>query len=331
MCRKIKISINTIYIKKDTMINKTPQYNDLSKYSFYKLCDIVTEYLRPYEDVAEFVEAKAYEECVKGNARQVIDSLQLMGTFFETMENKNDEQIGDIAEIYLLAGELCQYSEWYNESISWFEKSIIVNDRSGVSYHSLAISYLKTENIEKAILSLEQEIALSPGNYYSYLMLADLYENQNRQEEVEKVLQELLSRDSDNIQALHKLICHYRKANPDLDVTLLRKRLINADKHLVKLDLVVWTFHLCFEKRYKEALHFLIEHEEESQQKDLVCLLKAHTYGCLHQYAKRRMELAAFREKKQGRTDPSGTSLMEFRTVFGDRSASRLGKIIDAL
>ena len=55
-------------------------------------------------------------------------------------------------------------------------KAVVVDDRYDVPYHSLAISCLNMGQTERAIRSLEQEIAVAPGNYYSYLLLADIFE-----------------------------------------------------------------------------------------------------------------------------------------------------------
>lgn len=307
-----------------------PKNSDFSRYSFTKLCEMVKSYACPYEDVSELVEDKGYDECMKGDTPAVIAELRSLSAFFENMENKNEEQIQDLANIYLLAGEFCQYSELFLESVSWIEKAIIVNDLYDVAYHSLALSYIKLGDTEKAIKSLEQEITIAPGNYYTYLLLADLYESLKNPEGVERVLRNLLSRDANNIQALHKLICHYQKTNPELDVTLLRNRLMSADKQLVKLDLIIWTYHMCITERFDEALLFLADRENEYEGISLICLLKAHVYGCQRQYAKKRTELMKFKRLNQGREEWMRTKLEEFARIFGEKASTRLEKKLSA-
>jgi tetratricopeptide (TPR) repeat protein len=188
------------------------------------------------------------------------------------------------------------------------------------------MSYLNLGETEKAVKSLEQEIKIAPGNYYTYLFLADLYAKQEKYEKVEEILRNLLSRDSDNIQALHKLICHYKKRNPNLDVELLRRRLINVDKDLVKLDLVIWAYHMCQEKKYEEALNFLNGREFESPGISITHLLKAHIYGCMRFYVKKRNELREFIKLNHGREEFMRTKLDEFAKIFSEKARTRLQK-----
>ncbi len=298
--------------------------HDPTRCSLKKLCSLVTDYSYPYEDLAELIEDKGYEECVEGNVEAAIEELAHLSAFFERMENKNEENTRDLADIYLLTGEFCQVAERFVESIEWFKKAIVVDDSYDVPYHSLAMSYLSLGDTENAIKSLEQEIAVSPGNYYTYLLLADMYEKQCRYDQVEEILRNLLARDSDNIQALHKLITHYKKRNPDLDVELLRRRLIHADKELVKLDLVIWTYHMCEEERFEEALHFLSERECECPRISIIHILKAHIYGCMGQYVKKRNELKQFRKLNQGREEFMRNTFDEFAGIFGERARASM-------
>jgi len=299
---------------------------DPTRCSLKKLCKLVVDYSYPYEDLAELIEDKGYEECVEGNGKEVIEELAQLSTFFEEMENKNEENSRDLADIYLLIGDFCQVSEHFTESIDWFKKAIVVDDAYDVPYHSLAMSYLSLGETEKAVKSLEQEIAVSPGNYYTYLFLAELYEKQERYELVEEVLRNLLARDSDNIQALHLLITHYKKRNPNLDVELLRRRLIHADKELVKLDLIIWTFHMCEEKRYEDALNFLSERECESPSISIIHLLKAHIFGSMGQYVKKRNELKQFRKLNHSREEFMRNTFDEFAKIFGETARAQLQK-----
>ncbi len=312
--------------KGNEMFAEQRKQYDPTRCSLKKLCKLVTNYSYAYEDMAELIEDKGYEECIEGNGMEVIEELIQISVFFEQMENKNDENTRDLADVYLLTGEFCQVIEHFSDSISWFKKAIIVDDVYDVPYHSLAMSYLSLGETELAVKSFEQEIAVSPGNYYTYLFLADLYEKQERYEQVEEILRNLLSRDSDNIQALHKLICHYQKRNPHLDVELLRRRLINADKELVKLDLVIWTCHMCEEGRFEDALYFLSEREFESPRISITHLLKAHIYGTMHQYVKKGSELKKFKRLNHGRKEFMRNTFDEFAMIFGERARARLQK-----
>ena len=242
------------------------------------------------------------------------------------MEKKNEENTRDLADIYLLAGEFCQGCDRIPEAISWFEKAIIVYDTYDVPYHSLAMAYISIGKTDKATQSLEQEITVAPGNYFSYLLLADLYEQRKKYQKVEDVLRSLLSRDSDNIQALHKLITFYERRNPELDMELLRRRLINADKELIKLDLVIWTYHMCREGNYEEALNFLNKREAESPEISLPHLLKGHIYGFMKKYVNKRSELENFKKLNHSREVFMRSKVDEFCKVFGEKACNRMMK-----
>jgi tetratricopeptide (TPR) repeat protein len=312
--------------KEENMIPNRRRQNDPTRCSLKKLCKLVSNYAYPYEDLAELIEDKGYEECKEGRDESVIEELAQLSTFFENMDNKNEENARDLADVYLLTGEFCQCSERFSDSISWFKKAIVVDDTYDVPYHSLATSYLSLGETEKAVQSLKQEIQVAPGNYYTYLLLADLYEKQENYEAVEETLRNLLTRDSDNIQALHKLICHYRKRNPQLDVELLRRRLINADKELIKLDLVIWTYHMCEDEKYDETLNYLNERELEFPGISITRLLKAYIFGCMRQYVKKRNELQEFRKLNHGREEFMRNKFDEFAKIFGEKACSRLQK-----
>jgi len=305
--------------------NRKKKY-DPTRCSFKKLCELVTDYSYPYEDLAELIEDKGYEECMGGNDKEVIQELGRLSTFFENIENKNEENSRDLADVYLLTGEFCQCSDRIPESIAWFEKAIVVDDTYDVPYHSLATAYISLGKMNKAAQCLEQEITVAPGNYFSYLMLADLYEQRKKDDKVEDVLRNLLARDSNNIQALHKLITFYESRNPELDMELLRRRLINADKELIKLDLVIWTYHMCCDGRYEEALNFLNKREAESPEISLTHLLKGHIYGCMKQYVNKRNELEKFKKLNHRREEFMRSKLDEFCKVFGEKACTDMKK-----
>ena len=305
--------------------NKKKKY-DPTRCSLKKLCELVSNYSYPYEDLAELIEDKGYEECMEGNDKEVIQELIRLSTFFENIKNKNEENTRDLADVYLLTGEFCQGSDRVKDSISWFKKAIVVDDTYDVPYHSLATAFIGLGETEKAIKSLEQEINVAPGNYFTYLLLADLYEKLEKNDKVEEVLRSLLSRDSDNIQALHKLICFYERRNPELDMELLRRRLINADKELIKLDLVIWAYHMCREGRYEEAIAFLDKREEEFPGISITHLLKAYIYGCMRQYVNKRNELEQFKKLNHCREEFMRSKVDEFCKIFGEKACSRIRK-----
>jgi tetratricopeptide (TPR) repeat protein len=195
-------------------------------------------------------------------------------------------------------------------------------------YHNLATSYIELGDVAGAIKSLEQEIELEPGNYFSRLKLADLYEQQGKYAEVEESLKKLLSRDPENIQALHKLISHYENRLPHVDAELMRKRLISIDKTYNEIEIVIKVFHLCVEKMYGDALDFITEMIKNSPAMTMLYLLKAHVLGQLHQFSQKRKQLIEFKKNCHGKNEYMKNKLEEFEHIFGKKSAARLGKIL---
>jgi tetratricopeptide (TPR) repeat protein len=277
-----------------------------------------------YDDVAEYVEDKVFHECDSGRQEQATAQLEKLAGYLELVENKNDEVDRVLADVYVLLGDVFMCAKKFEDGRQWFEKAIVVDDNFDVAYHSLADACLRLGDETAAIHCWKQEIHNAPGNYYTYLQLADLFEKREDYIEFVEILEHLLTRDQHNIRALHRLIRHHEIHNPELDVELLRRRLINADHELVKMELVIWTYHMCREERCKDALLFLQNHEQENSGLTLTHLLKAHIYGVLRQYSKKRQELADFKRLCNGNSDAMRQRLNEFSTVFGGNDADRL-------
>ncbi len=299
-------------------------YFRLEENTLAQLVNLVVTCCVSYEDLAEHIENRAYDLCTHDKSSETIKQLNHLITFFEGLENKNEENCRDLADIYLLIGEIYQYSGDFDESILWFEKAILVNDRNDVPYHRLASSYLQLNRIQKAIKCLQQEISVAPGNYYAYLSLADLCVGQKNFSLLEKTLEQLLERDPENIRALHRLILHYRHQDPETDVEFLRKRLLGAGRTLSKMDLVIWTFHMCLVGKYQEALDHLSARQNQSPQMTIIHLLKAHIYGKLSQYGKKQQELRDFVDQNHAKEEIINSKLNEFESVFGSRAAHPL-------
>jgi tetratricopeptide (TPR) repeat protein len=292
------------------------------------LCEAVSSMKVPFEDVSALIEDRTYSQCVNGSCDEPLADIKKLAHFFEIMEYKNEENCRDLADIYILIGEVDQYVGKYKDSIDWFKKAAVVFDRYAVPYHNLATSYHELGDIKSAIKSLEQEIGLEPGNYFSYLKLADLYEQQGENEKEEKCLNDLLVRNPENIQALHKLLVHYEKKQPLIEVELLRKRLLAIQKTFSELEIVIRTYHFCREEKYSQALDFLTSRIQESPAMTILYLLKAFVFGELHQFSRKRRELTEFKVHCLGKKEFMKSKLDEFEHVFGKKAVNRLGKIL---
>jgi tetratricopeptide (TPR) repeat protein len=289
--------------------------------SLEELCGRVLSFATAYDDVAEQIEDLAYLEYGHGGLNNAVRQLETLTHFFEGLRNKNEEVSRDLAQVYLLIGQIYQYAGKFEESIEWINKSIVVDDMYPVSYHCLALSFRSIGDESLAIKSLEQEITVAPGNYYTYLLLADLYEKSERFDKFEGVLRRLLERDPDNIQGLHKLI---RFCERGADAELLRRRLLSRADGLSRIEAVIRAYHLLQTGRGDEAAAFLTGWSSNSPDVSIIHLANAYIYGQTHQYSKKRDELSHFKKKNHGREDVMEIKLEEFASVFGDEAADRL-------
>jgi len=297
---------------------------DYEKMSLETLCSIVKEYKAAFEDVSELIEDKAYMECESGGVEKTLEKLKGLATFFELLENKNEENCRDLADVYLLIGEIYQYNSLLMESVQWLSKAVVVDDRYPVPYHNLAISYMKMGKAELAIKSLEQEIAVAPGNYYSYLLLADLHEKEGRVTDLENTLKRLLARDPDNIQALHRLIRLYEKTDIGVDIRLLKKRLLSISRQGNRLETTIRVYYLCRDGRFSDALNWLSEWHLQTSEVATLHLLRGYIFGEMKQYEKKDLELAAFKAVCNGRNEVVKSALEEFGNIFGYNISEKL-------
>lgn len=287
-----------------------------------KLCSMVISCECPYEDLAEFIEDKAYEECEKGRLDNTLNKLYKVASFFEHLKNKNEENSRDLADVYLLIGQINQFAGHINESIDWFSKAIIIDDQYSEPYHCLAISYYKQKNYNNAIKSLETELMLSPGNYYTYLLLADLYEQENRLHDVETILKELLERDTENIQGLHRLIKYYENSETEIKTTLLIRRLLNINKKYSTVEILIRSFYLYRLERVQEALGFVDSCFRMEPQITVIHLIKAYLFNKLSNFSQKKQELSLFRKKNRDKDCIMKAKMEEFASVYG-KSASK--------
>jgi len=283
---------------------------------------------RPYEEVAEQIEDKAYELCDGGKIAVAVEVLSQLTSFFELIREKNDEQCRDLADVYLLVGQIHQFAGLFEESIQWFSKSAIVDDRYASPFHNMAVSYTHLKQFDSAIRCYEQELTLALGNYYTYLLLADLYKRENRTDDVEHCLQRLLERDPANIQGLHSLIRHYEERDQSIDTALLVRRLVGVNRKLSRVEVIIKSYYLCRSGRLAEVLDNIDVWTGSADAVTITDLIKAHVCNELRQYKKCRQILQSFKERNHGRVDIMTAKLQEFKTLFGEDAANALSKIL---
>ncbi len=301
---------------------------NLNNVTLADICSKVINSVIPYEDAAEVIEDKAYAMCEGGNIYSAINQLTMITDFFERLENKNEENCRDLADVYLLIGQMFQFTGKYDESVIWFTRSIVVDDQYPVPYHNLAISYKKSGKIDSAIRCLKQEILLAPGNYYSYLFIADLYEIKKMRYEFESCLNQLLERDPDNILGLHRLIKYYEKKHTSSDVSLLYRRLQGIKKNFNTTEWLIKLYYLCREKKLSEALVFADSWLQATPQSIIAYLVKAHILGVQKKIVLRKNVLRQFTEKSDNNVDKMKIKIEEFGSIFGSKYMNQLSKSI---
>lgn len=311
------------------MANRTDRH--IAGDSLGELCGLIIEGKHAFNELSGLIEKKAYTECERGEFKRSVERIEGVASYYEKIENKNDGHCRDLSDVYLLIGDMFQFVGRLSESIQWYEKAIIINDRYDAAYHGMAKSYLKMGRKKHAIKCLEQEIHFSPGNYYSHLMLANLYDESGEEGLFTQTLENLLDRDPQNVMALHKLICHYEKENPKIEVELLRRRLVGIKVRSSEIELVIWVYHMCFENRDKEAMAELIRRREDNGSFCVYYILKAYIHGRMKQHKKQKIELAEFQKCCDRRKEIIDKKLEEFQSVFGGKAASHIRKIINKL
>ncbi|NLD92156.1 MAG: tetratricopeptide repeat protein [Fibrobacter sp.] len=291
-------------------------------------CDSVVDCRIPYEDAAEMIELKAYELCETGRIDEAIEQLNRIAVFFENLENKNDEHSRDLADVYLLIGQMLQYAGRYDESIGWFSKSVIVDDQYATPYHNLAISYDKTGKVDSAIRCLKQELLISPGNYYSYLILAEIYKRKRKYEAYEECLHQLLERDPQNLQGLFRLIRYYETKKTGADVSLLCRKVLSIHKKFSTTEWMIRVYTFCILKKFTSALNTADEWEGLEPKTSLVNLTKAYAYGAAKKVKERGYEIDIFVNKNGGDIDKMSKKLDDFGGVFGQNAKIRISKTV---
>ncbi len=298
--------------------------NNAQTPSLNSLCDAVLSLRTPYDDIAEQIEDAAYFEYEQNGPDHAIELLCGLANFFEGLRNKNEEVSRDLAQVYLLIGQIYLYAGKFEDSITWINNSIVVDDMYPVAYHSLALAFRSIGDESMSIKSLEQEIRVAPGNYYSYLLLADLYEKSGDFARFEDVLRRLLERAPNNIQGLHRLIRHCERGVGGVDVELLRRRLLENDSDLSRIEAVIRAYHLSRVGREHEAIAFLEAWGDDAPDVSINHLANAHIYGEMRLYSKRRRELSLFRIKNLAREDVMDIKIAEFASVFGEEAAEKI-------
>lgn len=291
-----------------------------------RLCLKVTSGECEYDEYSEYIADAAYSAAVDGFAEDAMEQLFQLARYYEKRRSQDIESIRDHADIALLAGEISLYVGEITEAISWYKQAAQIDENYDLPYHCLGSAYIELNEYKAACNAFEREIHISPGNYYTYLTLAGLYDDLNENKNVEVILKSLLERDTENIQALHNLILHYQNFHSELDIGLLRARIINANRSAVKLDLFIWTYHMLEDGNLDEALEYLEDLERDYPGISITPLLKGYIYGKQRLFIKRKQALLNFRKLNFGRLEFMKTKIEEFSKIFGESETGLIKK-----
>jgi hypothetical protein len=88
--------------------------------------------------------------------------------------------------------------------------------------------------------------------------------------------------------------------------------------------MVIWTYHVCREGQYEEALWFLEKRQQEKPGLSVPHLLQAYAYGKLRQFTKKKNHLSEFKRLCHGNEALMRAKLDEFSNVFGQKEAQAL-------
>jgi tetratricopeptide (TPR) repeat protein len=293
-----------------------------------QLCENVMCGNIAFGDIREPLENSTFEMCSNNNCAEALQTIERLVDYYESMSNRSIADDKNLASVLLIIGEINQYNGNYAESIPCFDKAIAYDHKNTALYHFRAESYLQINDIHMAIESFRQEIALEPGNYFSILRLADLYKQLNDIGKEEECLDRILERNPDNIIALHRLIRLYEEYHPEVDVELLRRRLLAVHRDYNEIEMVIRTYHLCRENKLADALAFVNEQLEQTPAITMLYLLNAHICGLTRSIADKRSALLEFKKSCNNKVPFMDNKLEEFAYVFGGKPMLRLTKIL---
>lgn len=295
-----------------------------------QLCNRVVTCSLSYEDAREAIAERLFEAIQGAGAHDALEQVGHVVSFLEGLENKNEECARNLADVYGLMGEACQWAENDSQSVAWFEKAIVLNDRSPLLFQSMADALARLGRGEAAERAYRQAIRLAPGDYSTYLKLAGVYEKLENPEAMEECLERLLERDPGNMQALHMLIIHHHRRDSQVDVEFLRRRLLSTGRALHKKDLLIWAYHMCEEGRVEEVPTSFNNGTSRCVDDVLDGLVRAYAYGKLRRYAQRKRILQRVADMAPNSPASLEAKLKEFTAVFGEEAAKPLRKVIAA-
>lgn len=96
------------------------------------------------------------------------------------------------AEYYFTEGQKYYILEDFAKSFVLFQKCLDIDNSNAASHYKIAQILLKGDEIDKALVSINQSLKLEKNNKYYYLLAADLYTRQSDFESAAEIYEELI-------------------------------------------------------------------------------------------------------------------------------------------
>ena len=171
------------------------------------------------------------------------DEIEILEKFLE--KNFNSLTNSEKFRIYIDLGYLCEYMGSMEEkAISYLEKAIKVNSENADTYYRLSVIYSLNKMNQKALKNIEIACKISNEEKYNYGYALILIQNKEYKK-AEKILDDLLMEDSDNIKYhFYRVLCEIYLGNKDTE---------NIEKLLEKIK----EFEMLEKTDYEKYLNWL--------------------------------------------------------------------------
>jgi len=109
----------------------------------------------------------------------------------ETNKELSEKDLRE-AEYYFTEGQKYYILEDFAKSFVLFQKCLVIDNTSAAAHYKIAQILLKGDEIDKALVSINQSLKLEKNNKYYYLLAADLYTRQSDFERAAEIYEELI-------------------------------------------------------------------------------------------------------------------------------------------
>ena len=214
--------------------NRTEYENALEKYRKYLLKEIG----KTSRDVSAVCQLAGVCYLIRK-----YDEIEILEMFLE--KNFNILTDSEKFRIYIDLGYLCEYMGSMEEkAISYLEKAIKVNSENADTYYRLSVIYSLNKMNQKALESIKIACKISNEEKYNYGYALILIQNKEYKK-AEKILDDLLMEDSDNIKYhFYRILCEIYLGNKDIE---------NIEKLLEKIK----EFEMLEKTDYEKYLNWL--------------------------------------------------------------------------